>query len=303
MPLFKGKSKKTFSKNVETEMDNGKPQKQALAIAYSMKRRSKKMAKGGKVEQTADAEKRPMPDQEFADSAETKRSGDKHKASGWLDNKKEAGKSGPTKRNPVDEDFVDESRTNTEKAQDSTEMDMEKESSTDPKHVKSREYQGTKRAKFAEGGQVKFDTEARPTIDNEDSADSMERESSTDPDHIKSREYEGTERAKFAMGGYAGGGKTYHDGIADAIIAQRREKKMAEGGQVDIEENNVEQPNSYYPANEDEALTWDDDQDFDGMKQPEDSNEKDRPMDNDMREESLVDSIRKKSKKNKYQPG
>jgi hypothetical protein len=45
MPLFKGKSQKTFVKNVETEMDSGKSQKQALAIAYAMKR--KKMAKGG----------------------------------------------------------------------------------------------------------------------------------------------------------------------------------------------------------------------------------------------------------------
>ena len=49
MPLLPGKSKKAFSKNVETEMDNGKPQKQSLAIAYSMKKKRKKMAEGGKV--------------------------------------------------------------------------------------------------------------------------------------------------------------------------------------------------------------------------------------------------------------
>ena len=42
MPLLKGKSKKAFSKNVETEMDEGKPQKQALAIAYDVKRRAAK---------------------------------------------------------------------------------------------------------------------------------------------------------------------------------------------------------------------------------------------------------------------
>jgi hypothetical protein len=38
MPLVKGakaKSKKGFSKNVSTEMKAGKPQKQAVAIAYS----------------------------------------------------------------------------------------------------------------------------------------------------------------------------------------------------------------------------------------------------------------------------
>ena len=48
MPLFKGKSRKAFSHNVATEMDEGKPQKQALAIAYSLARRGKKkMASGG----------------------------------------------------------------------------------------------------------------------------------------------------------------------------------------------------------------------------------------------------------------
>lgn len=47
MPLIKGKSKQAFSKNVETEMNSGKSQKQSLAIAYSMKRKAKKMAMGG----------------------------------------------------------------------------------------------------------------------------------------------------------------------------------------------------------------------------------------------------------------
>jgi hypothetical protein len=47
MPLVKGKSEKAFKKNVETEMHAGKPQNQSLAIAYSMKRKAKKMAQGG----------------------------------------------------------------------------------------------------------------------------------------------------------------------------------------------------------------------------------------------------------------
>lgn len=45
MPLLKGKkakSKKGFSENVRREMEAGKPQKQAVAIAYSEARQSKK---------------------------------------------------------------------------------------------------------------------------------------------------------------------------------------------------------------------------------------------------------------------
>jgi hypothetical protein len=45
MPLVKGKkasSKKGFSENIKREMEAGKPQKQAVAIAYSEARRGKK---------------------------------------------------------------------------------------------------------------------------------------------------------------------------------------------------------------------------------------------------------------------
>ncbi len=42
MPLKKSKSKKAFSENVKTEMKAGKPQRQAVAIAYATKRKAKK---------------------------------------------------------------------------------------------------------------------------------------------------------------------------------------------------------------------------------------------------------------------
>jgi hypothetical protein len=42
MPLIKSTSKEAFSKNVKAEMKAGKPQKQAVAIAYSVKREAAK---------------------------------------------------------------------------------------------------------------------------------------------------------------------------------------------------------------------------------------------------------------------
>jgi hypothetical protein len=67
MPLIKGKSQKSFEKNVSTEMHAGKPQKQSLAIAFNMQRKAKKKkAHGGEIKA---ASGRPT-----ADNEETKRS-------------------------------------------------------------------------------------------------------------------------------------------------------------------------------------------------------------------------------------
>ena len=38
MPLIKSKSKKAIGKNIKTEMEHGKPQKQAVAIALNTAR-------------------------------------------------------------------------------------------------------------------------------------------------------------------------------------------------------------------------------------------------------------------------
>jgi hypothetical protein len=40
MPLVKSSSKAAFRKNIKAEMKAGKPQKQAVAIAYSVKRKA-----------------------------------------------------------------------------------------------------------------------------------------------------------------------------------------------------------------------------------------------------------------------
>lgn len=45
MPLIKSASDKAVGENIKTEMDAGKPHKQAVAIALDVQRRAKKEAK------------------------------------------------------------------------------------------------------------------------------------------------------------------------------------------------------------------------------------------------------------------
>jgi len=48
MPLKRGYSRKTISRNIRTERRHGKPQRQAVAIAFSVARKVKRAARGKK---------------------------------------------------------------------------------------------------------------------------------------------------------------------------------------------------------------------------------------------------------------
>ena len=48
MPLKKSKSEKAFKSNVRAEVKAGKPEKQAVAIAYAVKRDAEHKRKGSK---------------------------------------------------------------------------------------------------------------------------------------------------------------------------------------------------------------------------------------------------------------
>lgn len=48
MPLVKSKSKKAFGENIAKERKEGKPEKQAVAIAYAVKREAEHKRRKGK---------------------------------------------------------------------------------------------------------------------------------------------------------------------------------------------------------------------------------------------------------------
>ncbi len=83
--------------------------------------------------------------------------------------------------------------------------------------------------------------------------------------------------------------------IVDAIMHKHSMKKMADGGMVDIESNNEEQPNAFDDLNED-ALDHSFDSTMDGMEQPEDSNLDTIELE-DSDENDMVGKIMKKNKK------
>lgn len=337
---MKSKSKKAFSDNVATEMDSGKPQKQALAIAYSVKRRApkKKMAQGGKVSTKEDEtnandmsdeaakdrasespkmakggmyaeggevdisaanEKRPMPDDEHGDSHEASRVKPRGPRGPTWHFNDDQDQIGPSKseapKAPADDNWQNEGHRTTLNANDSVEMNMEKESSTDPKHINKDHDLDIADARYAEGGEVNFHDESRANTENANDMRemNMEKESSSDPMSINAHHGEDIEDALLMAAG----------GVVDTIMERKRRAKMyAEGGQVDLSRN------------ADEDANFEDQQSFDAIRKENYSETPgldalDSPMDSnlhspeheeeDINDRSIVDSIRRKAKKNR----
>ncbi len=326
MPLIKSKSKKAFEHNVKAEMDAhpGKESRaQNLAIAYSVKRKAskKKMAEGGEVNEDAATEHRPMPEEHDRDAAEIKHNEGKKalRDSDWTDNPtvKQAQKMSITKMSSPK--MVEGNLKVKLRGQEEDLMAMHPAS---PKEEPERQYdeeepnrQGIsphKMKMMAKGGM----------INEEVSMHDAEEDNEEHPAHLEEDDDQMTMPVdEYMASHFAHGGMAMEEeelehaaDIAAAIMARRKSRevmdsgsadedyaeRMAEGGEVDIEENEEEQPNGYYDRNEHAALKENYDQELHNVHEPEDSNEhadmreEDEENDDD---ESIVDAIMRKMKK------
>lgn len=266
MPLIKGKSKKDFSKNVATEMDAGKPQKQSLAIAYSIKRKNaKKMYEGGRV----------SADTAATDRDETMLQG--HTSPGRQE----------LRANDESHSDIDMARTDRDMAMDHDDREMSgpaqdarKEGRSAIDDASDAREMNMMRKRYAEGGAVSAMKENYTDID--DARDNYDLRMASDASHhiatdAKTETIADIIRAKRFM---AKGGKVgmYAEGgdVVD-LDGSHEDEFMSEGVNHRILDGE-----NYA---EDEAL--------DQASSPEDSNEHGRDLP-DEDEYDMVDKIRKK---------
>lgn len=269
MPLLQGKSERSFKKNVETEMKAGKPQDQSLAIAYSVKRKNKKkMAQGGKVEISASDESRPMPEQEHADKKQDSKVHQK-----------------PLKMSQMTDDpsasQVSSRKSPAPSSAAPTSFDSEKHVSVDELTPEEMSMIHEHRKMMAMGGAVEH-TDSTHVSDMEDEMENSRAKRQLDYEHSQEM---------LANGGLVSFRDAEDDDSPVDEIMQRR--KMAAGGQVDLEANSEESPN-----NEDQMS-------YDAVKkeqydlgqldsQPDDSNEHGDDIHSD--DHDMVEQIRKRIK-------
>lgn len=243
------------------EMPTAPEGKGNLAIAYSIKNKNKKkMASGGAI--SANDEKRAMPDETFNDSQDVSQNSGNKKSIGdsWTDNKKDSMKPSPTRLSqPKEPSFTPR--------EDEEESDLIENDA--PKMM-------------ASGGPVDLDEEAPH------SGETMEDMLRRHADEIR-----GLSSDDDSMEVPHESEKPHS--MAEAIM---RKRKMADGGQVDLEANSEESPNMEdkysFEANGKEQY------DLDQLSsQPSDSNESGDSRESDSEnkdDESLISQIRAKLK-------
>lgn len=324
MPLMPGKSKKAFSKNVETEMESGKPRNQSLAIAYSVKRKAKKkMASGGPVS-AAQEEKHPMPE-ERADDSKMVAQNDHKKANGqdnWLDQptKAQAQMNNGRAVKPIKYPSMTQSpvfKTKLRDEEDDLEMSADPGPYGEQPPQDANEEEADKSGpsvpslhmkRMAEGGMINDDVSMR--MSEEDGAEHPAGlESDNDEISPPQDEYMAS---RFAEGGEVSEEEVEHAAsIAAAIMARR---KFARGGEI-LSEDSMEvsdDDQADLSRNAEEDANMEDKASFDALRKenyseksalsdassPSDSNEHSPEHDEeDVDDRSVVSAIRRKMKK------
>lgn len=287
MPLMKSGSKKAFKHNVEVEMA-AHPDKRAqdLAIAYSLKRKAKKMAAGGPV--SAKTEKRPMPTTKANDAHIVAQNDTKKplKESTWVARPDKVA-SNRVHTTPIKHPRMAQSTGfSTKLLNQEDHLEQAAKVNDGPQHEPKEDYNeegadrhGPKVHKMkmmAKGGE----------INDEISMHEAEEDHVMHPAGLESDNDEMAIPEEESMAGhFADGGHVdedemaldHHASIVAAIMAKRAAKHaFADGGEVDIDENAEESPadpDQYDDQNMEAAMKENYDEDMDDAHQPEDSDE------------------------------
>lgn len=228
-----------------------------IAVAYAIKKKNKKMAKGGVIK----GEPLPMPEQVENDAKQVSQNAGKKMPmqADWTDSPTMAQAQKPSKvplskpklvgsdsfsvryRDEVGQEFQD---PNGYKKQPPESMDEMQAAKPGPMVSDMQKQHNNKMKAYAEGGEIS------PNDEIEDE---------------------------------------HYGSIAAAIMAKKAAKAdmmMADGGLVDIDSNNEEQPNAFYKQNQ-AVLKENYDSDMDGISEPQDS----KGDEEEMMEESDLDKI------------
>lgn len=220
MPLIQGRSKKSFKKNVDMEMDSGKPQKQSLAIAFNVQRKNKKkMAKGGPV--SAQDEKESNIDSESVSQPQPRHEAHSQSGGQWTDspaNHMASGSKPSMEKEGAPNDLRDESHETSLGALTPEEMNMIRDHREKGMGMQVPNQESDH---FADGGEVEEIEHNRPQsvakgimrrkkvkmmangglVDNDHSDDSMadlSRNADEDPNNLDDLNYDALRKENYS---------------------------------------------------------------------------------------------------------